>query len=141
MFLRSISYAVIFFSREALVEKHAYKIMDYEQLIRQAYIAFNARNIDAVLSLMSPDVKWPKAWEGDYAHGHAEVRAYWERQWKEINPIVTPVGFKERVDGTLAVEVDHLVKDLEGIVVFNGKVLHVYTIADGLIERMEIEMI
>ncbi|PTQ99749.1 ketosteroid isomerase-like protein [Mucilaginibacter yixingensis] len=114
--------------------------MDKEQLIRQAYTAFNARNIDAVLSVMSPDVRWPKAWEGDYAHGHTEVRAYWERQWQEIDPIVTPVYFRERTDGTIAVEVDQLVKDLEGNAVFNGKVLHVYTIAGGLLQQMEIEI-
>jgi hypothetical protein len=56
---------------------------------------------------MHPQVKWSKAWEGDYATGHDEVRAYWQRQWKDINPNVTPVGFRERENGVLEVEVDH----------------------------------
>jgi hypothetical protein len=110
-----------------------------QELIKNAYAAFNARDIDAVLKIMHHNVKWPKAWEGDYAHGHNEVRAYWERQWKEIDPKVTPVGFKIRENGTLEVEVDQLVKDLEGNIIFDGKVTHVYLIRDGLLLQMDIE--
>jgi hypothetical protein len=117
------------------------QIIKNRQLIESAYAGFNARDIDSVLRIMDPNVKWPKAWEGDYVKGHGEVRAYWERQWKEINPKVTPVSFRERVNGTLAVEVDQLVKDLEGNIVFDGKVLHVYTIEKGLLQQMDIEMI
>ncbi|AXY78708.1 ketosteroid isomerase [Paraflavitalea soli] len=111
-----------------------------QALIKSAYAAFNARDIDAILQVMHPAVKWSKAWEGDYANGHAEVRAYWERQWKEIDPTVTPVGFRERENGTLAVEVDQLVRDLEGKLLFDGKVNHIYVIHDGLLEKMDIEL-
>jgi hypothetical protein len=117
------------------------QIIKNEQLIKYAYAAFNARDIDAILQVMDPRVKWPKAWEGDYANGHDEVRAYWERQWKEIDPKVTPVSFRERENGTLEVEVNQLVKDLEGNVVFDGKVLHIYTIEKGLLQHMDIEII
>jgi len=110
------------------------------QLIKDAYAAFNARDIETILQVMHPDVKWSKAWEGDYANGHDEVSAYWQRQWKEINPNVTPVGFQERANGTLAVEVDQLVKDLEGNILFDGKVTHVYAISDGLLQQMDIEV-
>lgn len=110
-----------------------------QELIKNAYAAFNARDIDAILKVMHPNVKWPRAWEGDYANGHDEVRAYWERQWKEIDPRVTPVGIKARENGTLEVEVDQLVKDLEGNILFDGKVTHVYVITDGLVQRMDIE--
>src|ERR1700712_2518206 len=89
-----------------------------QELIKKAYAAFNARNIDEILQVMHPEIKWSKAWEGGYAEGHDEVRAYWERQWKEIDPNVTPVGFRERENGTLEVEVDQLVKDLTGNILF-----------------------
>lgn len=115
------------------------KMLKNQELIKNAYAAFNARDIDAILLVMHPEIKWPRAWEGDYAYGHAEVSAYWERQWKEINPKVTPVGFRERENGTLEVEVDQLVKDLEGNILFDGKVLHVYVINDGLLQKMDIE--
>ena len=116
------------------------EMLKNQLLIKKAYAAFNARDIDAVLQVMHPQVKWPKAWEGGYAHGHDEVRAYWERQWQEIDPKVTPVGFRKREDGTVEVEVDQLVKDLEGKILFDGKVKHVYVINDGLLQQMDIDV-
>lgn len=82
------------------------RMLKNQALIKNAYAAFNARDIEAILQMMHPEVKWAKAWEGDYANGHNEVSAYWQRQWKEIDPKVTPVGFYERENGTLEVEVD-----------------------------------
>lgn len=46
-------------------------------LLRAAYAAFNARDIDAALVTMAPDVAWPKAFKGGVARGYHEVRAYW----------------------------------------------------------------
>ncbi|WP_428329857.1 nuclear transport factor 2 family protein [Mucilaginibacter sp.] len=116
------------------------KMLKNQALIKSAYAAFNARDIDAILMVMHPEVKWSRAWEGDYAIGHDDVRAYWERQWKEIDPKVTPVGFREREDGTLEVEVDQLVKDFDGNILFDGKVKHVYIISDGLLQQMNIDL-
>lgn len=116
------------------------KMRSNEVLIKNAYTAFNARDIEAILQVMHPEVKWSKAWEGDYAIGHEEVSAYWTRQWKEINPIVTPLGIQERADGTFEVEVHQLVKDLEGNILFDGKVKHIYTINDRLLQQMDIEL-
>jgi hypothetical protein len=115
------------------------KMLDRQTLIKNAYAAFNARDIDSILLVMDQDIRWSRAWEGDYATGHDEVRAYWTRQWKEINPKVTPVGFRERENGTLEVEVEQLVKDLDGGILFDGKVKHVYVIRDGLLLQMDIE--
>ena len=115
------------------------EMLKNQVLIKNAYAAFNARNIDAILRVMHPEVKWSKAWEGDYANGHDEVSAYWQRQWKEIDPTVTPVVFRERENGTLEVEVYQLVKDFEGSILFDGKVKHVYVITDGLLQQMDIE--
>jgi hypothetical protein len=112
----------------------------YEALIRKAYTAFNARDIDTALSTMHPEVQWPKAFEGGYVSGHSEIREYWTRQWTEINPEVQPVGFYERPDGSLEITVHQKVKDLEDNVVFDGMVKHIYTLKDGLLRRMDIEM-
>jgi len=117
------------------------RMLKNQELIKNAYAAFNARDIDAILQVMHPQVKWSKAWEGDYASGRNDVRAYWQRQWKEINPRVIPVGFRERENGTLEVEVDQLVKDLDGNILFDGKVKHVYIINDGLLQQMDIELV
>lgn len=111
----------------------------HQDLITKAYLAFNARDIDTVLQILHPQVKWPNGWEGGYVKGHEEVRDYWTRQWKELNPNVEPVAFKEKQDGQIEVEVRQLVKDLQGKVLFDGLVKHIYTIENGLIKNMEIE--
>ena len=112
-----------------------------KDLIRKAYAAFNERDIDKALSTMQPDVQWSKAWEGGYISGHNEIKAYWTRQWTEINPKVEPVGFNERQNGSLEVEVHQKVKDLQGNSMFDGTVRHVYTFENDLIKTMDIELI
>ncbi len=110
-------------------------------LIKKAYSAFNERNIDKALSTMQPKVQWSKAWEGGYISGHDEIKQYWTRQWNEINPNVEPIGFNERQNGSLEVEVHQKVKDLQGNSMFDGTVKHIYTFEDGLIKTMDIELV
>jgi len=111
-----------------------------ENLLKQAYAAFNARDIEAALATMHPAIEWPKAFEGGYVRGHAEIRSYWTRQWTEINPRVEPVSFTERPNGRIEVAVQQLVKSLDGDVLFDGMVKHVYTVQDGLLRKMDIEL-
>ncbi len=115
-------------------------IQQYQDLIKEAYSAFNARDIDAVIKTMHPQVNWSNGWEDGYVKGHEEVRDYWTRQWKELNPNVEPVAFKEKQDGEIEVEVHQIAKDLQGNVLFDGIVKHIYTFENGLIKNMEIEM-
>jgi len=111
-----------------------------QDLFKKAYAAFNARDIDTALSTMHPDVEWPKAFEGGYVSGHNEIRKYWIRQWTEINPRVEPVGFNERSNGTFEIAVHQIVKDLQGNLIFDGTVKHIYTLQDDLLRRMDIEL-
>ena len=50
-----------------------------QTLIARAYSAFNHRDIDSALALMSENVSWPKASEGGRVAGKEEIRAYWTR--------------------------------------------------------------
>jgi hypothetical protein len=52
-----------------------------ESLLRLAYQAFNARDIDAAVELMHPKIDWPNAWEGGRVIGRDAVRDYWTRQF------------------------------------------------------------
>jgi ketosteroid isomerase-like protein len=113
--------------------------MDREERLRATYDAFNARDIDAVLTGMTADVDWPNAWEGGRVHGHAGVRDYWTRQWAAIDPRVEPVAFRERPDGRVAVEVRQVARDLDGNVLAAGRVVHVYAFRDRLVARMDVE--
>lgn len=113
----------------------------YQDLIKRAYAAFNARDIDGVFLSMHPDVYWPNGWEGGYVKGQDEVREYWTRQWKELDPNVEPINFKEKQNGQIEVDVHQVAKDLNGKVLFDGIIKHVYTIEKGLIKSMEIEKV
>jgi hypothetical protein len=103
------------------------------------YEAFNARDIDAVLLQMTTDVNWPNAWEGGRVHGHEAVRDYWTRQWSAINPAVEPVVFAARSNGSIAVEVRQVARSLDGTLLGEGRVLHVYTFRGDLVARMDVE--
>ena len=107
-------------------------------LLRAAYTAFNARDIDAALALMTPDVAWPKAFKGGFVRGPEEVRAYWTEQWSEIDPHVEPVAFHPEEAGGILVEVHQVVRDLAGSVLADERVGHRFTLAQGLILKMEV---
>ncbi|HEY5462778.1 MAG TPA: nuclear transport factor 2 family protein [Hanamia sp.] len=113
--------------------------LQFRDLIKKAYSAFNARDIDEVLLLLDPEVHWANGWEGGYVKGHDEVRNYWTRQWKELDPNVEPVSIKKTKEGLIEVEVHQIAKNLYGNVLFDGMVKHIYTIKNGLIKNMEIE--
>ncbi len=106
--------------------------------LRGVYAAFNARDIDSVLAVMHPEVVWPNSMEGGTVRGHEGIRAYWTRQWAEIDPRVDPLSFQLEADGRIAVLVQQLVKDLEGRVLAKRKVEHVFAFENGLIRSMEI---
>ncbi len=108
------------------------------ELLKTAYREFNARNVEAVLTLMQPDVDWPNAIENRREIGRENVREYWRRQWQMLDPHVEPIGFADDREGRTIVDVHQVVKDLEGKVLVDQIVQHVYTICDGLIQRMEI---
>jgi ketosteroid isomerase-like protein len=109
-----------------------------EQLLRQAYAAFNARDIDGALALMHPDVDWPNGMEGGREVGHDAVRAYWTRQFGLIDSHVEPVRFEVDDDGRIVVDVHQVVRDLDGGLLSDGPVRHVHTFRDGLVVRMDI---
>ena len=108
------------------------------ELLRTAYKAFNARDLDTVLALMTPDVTWPRAFKGGFVRGTKEVRAYWIEQGSEIDARVEPVAFHSEEDGRILVDVHQVVRDLTGAVLADEHVGHRFTIENGFIEGMEI---
>lgn len=110
-----------------------------QTLIARAYAAFNQRDIDGTLALMSENVNWPKVSEGGRAVGREEIRAYWTRQWAEFDPHVEPIEIIDKEQGKTEVRVHQLVKNLNGDVLSDSEVWHVYTISNGLIDRMDLK--
>jgi hypothetical protein len=111
---------------------------DTETLIEQAYSAFNKRDIDGALALMTEDVSWPKASEGGTVVGKEEIRAYWTRQWAEFDPHVEPLAMTDEDGGKVNVRVHQLVKSLQGEVLADSEVVHVFTLKNGRIAAMDL---
>jgi cation diffusion facilitator family transporter len=108
-------------------------------MLRELYAAFNARDIDAVLEHLAPDVDWPNGMEGGRMQGRDAVREYWTRQFTLIDGHVDPVDITEHEDGRVAVDVHQVVHSPEGELQSDGHVTHTYVFGDdGLITRMDI---
>jgi ketosteroid isomerase-like protein len=109
-----------------------------EALLRRAYEAFNARDVEAAIALMHPEVDWPNVMEGTRVHGHTGVRDYWTRQFETISSRVTPLDFTATADGRVAVGVHQVVHDTAGNLLADTAVVHVYAISGGLVTRMDV---
>jgi ketosteroid isomerase-like protein len=111
-----------------------------EQRIRDAYAAFNSRDVESAVALMASDVQWPDVTQGGYVHGRDGVREHWREQFLAADPRIEPLEFRERPDGRLAVEVRLTVFSTDGRPLSDDRVVHVYTLGDddGLIARMDV---
>lgn len=107
-------------------------------LLRRMYAAFNRRDVDLVVSAMTADVDWANGQSGGRVLGISAVREYWAKQWTEIDPMVEPEQIETAPDGRVIVEVHQVVRSLDGAIVNDRMVRHVYTLRDGLVARMDI---
>ena len=108
-------------------------------VLRSAYRAFNARDIEAAIALMQPEVDWPNAWEGGRVVGRAAVRDYWTRQFASISSKVEPERFTEEPAGDITVDVHAVVHDARtGELISDSRLRHRYRLENGLIVRMDV---
>ena len=101
-----------------------------QDLIKKAYAAFNARDIDVALSTMHPDVQWPKAFEGGYVEGHDAIRKYWTRQFKMVSSNVIPLDITNE-NNRVKIKVHQVVHDLNGGLLADEMVTHFFTLRNG----------
>jgi len=94
--------------------------------------------MEAVLAALHEDVLWANGMEGGHVHGRDAVRSYWTRQWAMVDPHVEPVSFSRGTDGEIIVEVHQVVRDLNGALLLNQMVGHIFRIDEGAIRRFDI---
>lgn len=109
------------------------------RLLVAAYEAFNVCEMDALLATMHPAVAWPQNREGNYLHGHAQVRAHWSQGWANGRTRDEPVEMYCLPDGRVAVLAHQTKHDHSGNLLREGKILYAYTLREGLIQHMEIQ--
>lgn len=108
------------------------------ELLKLIYERFNARDMETVLAAMREDVMWANGMEGGHVHGRDGVREYWTRQWAMLNPRVDPVGFRTAPQGEIVVDVHQVIHDLEGKLLVDQMVVHIFRFEGGLIKRFDI---
>jgi ketosteroid isomerase-like protein len=108
------------------------------EVLKLLYDRFNAREMETVLTAMHEDVIWANGMEGGHVHGRDGVRSYWTRQWAMIDPHVEPVEFSVGSQGKVVVEVHQIVRNLQGNVLSDQMVGHVFWIENGLVKRFDI---
>lgn len=108
-----------------------------QQFLQNIYDAFNRREIETIIALMRPDVKWANGLEGGFVYGRDAVREYWTRQFKDIQPELEPLRF-DTDENRDVVTVHQVVKDLQGNVLADVTVHQIFIIEDGLISLYEI---
>jgi len=108
------------------------------ELLKRVYARFNARDMETVLAAMREDVAWANGMEGGHVHGRDGVRSYWTRQWAMVDPHVEPVGYSTGREDEVTVDVHQVVHDLEGKVLLDQMVVHIFRFEEGLIKRFDI---
>ena len=108
---------------------------DHRQVLMDLYRAYNGRDIEGATEFLAPDVDWPNVMTGARERGRAAVRADWERQWR-LDPRIEPLEIDIVDADTAHVRVHQFVRALDGAILDDRKIEHVYTFDGNFIARM-----
>ena len=90
-----------------------------------------------VIRHMTSDVKWANGMDGGFVFGHDGVKEYWTRQFKLVDSTVTPLDLKEN-NGKIIIQIHQVVYDLEGVLLTDQFVIHIFTMDGDKISQFEI---
>ncbi len=110
----------------------------HQKFLQNLYDAFNKREIEKIIALMHPDVKWANGLEGGFVYGRDAVREYWTNQFKDIQAELETLKFETDENNRNVVTVHQIIKDLQGNVLADAAVHQIFTIENGLITLYEI---
>lgn len=99
-----------------------------QQLLQNLYDAFNNRELETIISVMHPDVKWANGVEGGFVYGRDAVREYWTNQYKVIQVQLETLKFETDKNNRSVVTVHQVVRDLQGNLLADMIVQQIFTI-------------
>ena len=110
---------------------------DIRSFIKHIYKNFNERNIDLVIANMTIDVQWATGMDGGYVYGRNNVRTYWTKQFSLVSSKVTPLQIDDK-SNVVKIKVHQVVHDVNGNLLADEIVYHLFTLKDGTIARFDI---
>jgi uncharacterized protein YndB with AHSA1/START domain len=105
------------------------------QLLQSLYEAFNNRELETIISVMHPDVKWANGVEGGFVYGRDAVREYWTNQYKVIQVQLETLKFETDENNRNVVTVHQIVKDLQGNLLADMTVKQIFTIENDALAQ------
>ena len=108
------------------------------QFLQNLYDAFNKGEIETIISVMHPDVKWANGVEGGFVYGRDAVREYWTNQYKVIQVQLETLKFETDENNRNVVTVHQVISDLQGNLLADTTVQQIFTIENDLISLYEI---
>jgi limonene-1,2-epoxide hydrolase len=108
------------------------------QFLQNLYDAFNNRELETIVSVMHPDVKWANGVEGGFVYGRDAVREYWTNQYQVIQVQLETLKFETDENNRNVVTVHQIVKDLQGNLLADMTVKQIFTIENDAIVLYEI---
>ena len=109
-----------------------------QQFLQSLYEAFNRGEIETIISVMHPDVKWANGVEGGFVYGRDAVREYWINQYKVIQVQLEILKFEIDENDRNVVTVHQIVRDLQGNLLADATIQQIFTIENSLISLYEI---
>ena len=109
-----------------------------QHLLQSLYEAFNKGEIETIISVMHPDVKWANGVEGGFVYGRDAVREYWTNQYKVIQVQLKTLKFETDENNRNVVTVHQIVRDLQGNLLADATIQQIFTIENSLISLYEI---
>jgi NAD(P)-dependent dehydrogenase (short-subunit alcohol dehydrogenase family)/ketosteroid isomerase-like protein len=109
----------------------------HAELVRQAYRAFNERDVEAAVALMAPDVAWPNLPQGGLIRGPQSVGAHWREQFRQADARIDVDEIAETDDGRVEARVRQIVRGAQGARA-EDRAVHVFSFAGERIKGLEV---
>jgi len=112
---------------------------DAHALLTKVYEAYNRHDFADFSTFLTPDVDWPNQLQGGRVIGPDAVNAQWRETAQTIVVDLAPVTFAVAPDGRIAVDVNQIVRNLNGQIWSDSCVRHLFTLDGDRIARLDVE--